>query len=528
MKNNQPVTQREIAFSEDINILSTTDPKGSVSYVNDDFVDLSGFRCEELLNKNHNVVRHPDMPPAAFQNLWDTLKARHPWMGIVKNRTKAGDHYWVNAFVTPISRDGKIVEYQSVRSKPKREEIERAETFYQHINAGKLPWLMRLPPLRFEFLLAVGLCLGIAPLAVLTLIMNHVTIFPVVGGVMAGLLIGGGLLYRWSRPVRRAINEANKVFHTDLLQWVYTGTTAESGKLSLGLKMLKTELGAMVGRVFDVSEQIKARSVALTNHSNVTFQNTQQQNNECLQLSVAMEEMDKSAAQVKDNAEAAATAANTAQQHVDEGLTVVQKSDAAIQQLASQMEESAGSIRHLAEQTSGVAEVLNVIKGIAEQTNLLALNAAIEAARAGDMGRGFAVVADEVRTLANRTQDSTVEIEKMIALLQISAKDAVETIEKSRLHAQENVELTKQTGEFLQSIANAVYGIQQMNQQIDQAAKEQSATVGQVTNTMQHLASSGEQTMEAVKESRTVSDDIDALAGIMYELARHFREVARG
>ena len=92
MKNNQPVTQREIDYSEDINILSTTNPKGSVSYVNDDFIDLSGFSCEELLHKNHNVVRHPDMPPAAFQNLWDTIKERHPWMGIVKNRTKDGDH----------------------------------------------------------------------------------------------------------------------------------------------------------------------------------------------------------------------------------------------------------------------------------------------------------------------------------------------------------------------------------------------------------------------------------------------------
>ncbi|WP_236715548.1 PAS domain-containing protein, partial [Pseudomonas sp. BMS12] len=116
MKLNLPVSQREVAVDPRANILSTTDLKGVISYVNPDFIAISGFSEAELLGRSHNLVRHPDMPPAAFEHLWQTLKARRSWMGLVKNRCKNGDHYWVSAFATPVVRDGKVVEYQSVRT----------------------------------------------------------------------------------------------------------------------------------------------------------------------------------------------------------------------------------------------------------------------------------------------------------------------------------------------------------------------------------------------------------------------------
>ena len=137
MKKNLPVTGVEEDYPESINILSTTDPKGMIRYVNDDFIKLSGFNEDELLNHNHNIVRHPDMPPAAFADLWDNIKQEQPWMGIVKNRCKNGNHYWVNAYVSPIIRDGKIVEYQSVRRKPSREQINRADALYGQLNEGQ-------------------------------------------------------------------------------------------------------------------------------------------------------------------------------------------------------------------------------------------------------------------------------------------------------------------------------------------------------------------------------------------------------
>ena len=137
MKINEPVTGREIPLEEDTQIVSKTDLKGIITYVNRDFVEVSGFSEQELLGRNHNIVRHPDMPAAAFQDLWDTVRAGRPWTGIVKNRAKNGDHYWVKANVTPVYRNGRIHEYMSVRTRPARQEIQSAEALYEQLNRGQ-------------------------------------------------------------------------------------------------------------------------------------------------------------------------------------------------------------------------------------------------------------------------------------------------------------------------------------------------------------------------------------------------------
>ncbi|HEC18817.1 MAG TPA: PAS domain-containing protein, partial [Gammaproteobacteria bacterium] len=155
MKKNLPVTGKEKSYSDHIKIISTTTPKGILDSINEDFIYTSGFSEEELLGKSHNVVRHPDMPPAAFDDLWKTIKAGKPWMGIVKNRCKNGDHYWVDAYVTPIFQGGEITGYQSVRVKPEREYVYRAEKVYKRLNAGK-PIAGRLASLGVVPRLALG------------------------------------------------------------------------------------------------------------------------------------------------------------------------------------------------------------------------------------------------------------------------------------------------------------------------------------------------------------------------------------
>lgn len=136
MKINHPVTDRQVHMREGGVIVSKTNLKGAITYVNQDFIDISGFAEIELMGKNHNIVRHPDMPPAAFQDLWDTIKLGKPWMGIVKNRCKNGDYYWVEANVTPVYVDGRITEYMSVRKIPTAQQIEAAEVLYRQVNAG--------------------------------------------------------------------------------------------------------------------------------------------------------------------------------------------------------------------------------------------------------------------------------------------------------------------------------------------------------------------------------------------------------
>ncbi|WP_241674688.1 methyl-accepting chemotaxis protein [Candidatus Methylobacter oryzae] len=118
-------------------LVTRTDLKGVITYANDEFVAISGFSRDEIIGAEHNIVRHPDMPPAAFEDLWKTLRALRPWNGIVKNRTKSGDYYWVDANVMPVFKNGKVHEYLSVRRAPSREKIEQAEALYQKINANQ-------------------------------------------------------------------------------------------------------------------------------------------------------------------------------------------------------------------------------------------------------------------------------------------------------------------------------------------------------------------------------------------------------
>lgn len=137
MKINLPVTNQEIQMKKGQILISRTDLKGIITYANDEFVDISGYSRDELMGKNHNIVRHPDMPAAAFEDLWLTLKALNPWQGIVKNRAKAGGYYWVEANVLPVFKNGKVHEYLSVRRPPSRDKIEQAEQLYRLLNDNK-------------------------------------------------------------------------------------------------------------------------------------------------------------------------------------------------------------------------------------------------------------------------------------------------------------------------------------------------------------------------------------------------------
>ncbi|RZQ53322.1 hypothetical protein C1E23_09595 [Pseudoalteromonas phenolica] len=134
MRNNQPITANQKTFSSNIKLISVTDLHGNITECNEHFVQVSGFSREELIGQPHNLVRHPDMPELAFRTMWTELKQGKPWMGIVKNRCKNGDFYWVNAYVTPVTENGKVVGYESVRSVPNADAVKRAEAIYNAVN----------------------------------------------------------------------------------------------------------------------------------------------------------------------------------------------------------------------------------------------------------------------------------------------------------------------------------------------------------------------------------------------------------
>lgn len=131
MRINQPVTQQPIDFPESATLMSVTDADSHITYANEAFVEVSGYTVDELLGQPHNLVRHPDMPPEAFADMWRTMKGGDPWTGLVKNRSKTGDHYWVRANAAPIMQNNAIVGYISVRTKPSVDEVRGAEALYR-------------------------------------------------------------------------------------------------------------------------------------------------------------------------------------------------------------------------------------------------------------------------------------------------------------------------------------------------------------------------------------------------------------
>lgn len=499
MKKNLPVTNRENDYPASQRIVSTTDLKGIIGYVNDDFLSIAGFSEEELIGKNHNIVRHPDMPPAAYKDMWDTLKSDRPWMGIVKNRCKNGDHYWVDAFVTQIKENGQTVGYQSVRLKPLRKYVETAEKLYKEVWNGTPAWKTFLanitPKLTGSIILTQVVALVVATLvgAAMSSMGWMAGIIGLIAGLVAGV-VGANIV---ATPWRDAAVEASGIFSNGIAQHVYTGRADELGQLQLAIKMLQSQLETVVWRIGDAAGNLENSALQAVEVSRRTNEDMDRQAKEIEMVATAMNEMTATVHDVASNASHTAEATRVAEQEVQTGKAVVHESITTIGQLAKRVEEAVAVIAKLAQDSEQIGSVVEVIRGIAEQTNLLALNAAIEAARAGEQGRGFAVVADEVRTLASRTQTSTDEIQDMIQKLQDAAGSAVGVMEQGQQAARTSVEQASHAGESLESITRAVDTITAMTTQIATAAEEQSAVAEEINRNVVNISSLAAGTHEA-------------------------------
>tara|TARA_R110001583_G_scaffold40778_5_gene130109 strand:+ start:938 stop:2824 length:1887 start_codon:yes stop_codon:yes gene_type:complete len=256
-------------------------------------------------------------------------------------------------------------------------------------------------------------------------------------------------------------------------------TGKETGIYQAVLKMvghLKTTISDINATSADVGEsstQIRESAKAVT----VT---AEQQMDRLEQTASAMNEMTVTVTEVARNAQQASTAANDAKQHSQHGMSVVSEMNNDINALVSGIDEVGEVIKNLALQTDNIGSILDVIKGVAEQTNLLALNAAIEAARAGEQGRGFAVVADEVRNLANRTQQSTNEIQQVITNLQAEAGRSVTLMQSNAISAEATATKSHEANQALEAINRSVEEIQDMNNQIATAAEQQTVVAEEI------------------------------------------------
>jgi methyl-accepting chemotaxis protein/aerotaxis receptor len=542
MRTNLPVTTVEYPITDQTLIVSRTDLKGRLSYFNDEFVAAAGFTEAELMGQPHNIIRHPDMPPEAFENLWDTLKAGKPWVGAVKNRRKNGDFYWVLATASPIRENGQVTGYTSIRTKLPADQRAEAEQVYAALRQKKAHGykidagivrrrslldnftlfngtlearLITLIAVQAMFFVGVGVLAQFGPAA------NGIVLAAsLLGAVLAGL-IGVQALRAINGPMRHLIGEMLNISEGKLDNRVFVARDDEIGRALRNLQTLQTlvrfdrqelkatELRSAAQRKADmvrladgfegaVGEIIETVSSAATEleASAGTLTSTAVRANELSTMVAAASE------EASTNVQSVASATEEMSSSVNEISRQVQASARMANEAVDQARTTNDRVGELSKAAARIGDVVELINTIAGQTNLLALNATIEAARAGEAGRGFAVVASEVKALAEQTAKATGEIGQQIAGIQAATQESVNAIreisgtierlsEISSTIAAAVEEQGAATQEISRNVQQAALGTQQVSSNItdvQRGAGETGSASSQVLSAAQSLA----------------------------------------
>ncbi|MEO9275394.1 methyl-accepting chemotaxis protein [Marinomonas sp. 5E14-1] len=301
----------------------------------------------------------------------------------------------------------------------------------------------------------------------------------------------------------------------DLTQRLEVHTNDDIGQIALGINRFIEQLQVMMKEVRNASEQLSGRVVKIHEKSEENSVVLSQHATETEQIVAAVEELSSSAAEVADNSMSAASSANEAKENSSSANERLTQAQAKISTLAEEILQAAENVKKMDNETNNIQSIVEVIGGIAEQTNLLALNASIEAARAGEQGRGFAVVADEVRALANRTQDSTTEIDQALGGLQKEAGSVVIAIAETKNTCETTVEVAESVSQILQTLSGHIIEINNMNAEISSSSSEQSKVIQTISENItelhgmvEKLSTIGNGQHEEVRHISTINDKL--------------------
>lgn len=345
------------------------------------------------------------------------------------------------------------------------------------------------------------------------------TLLALIFGALAAVIITRQI----TRPLQDTLMVVDRIASGDLSQTLVVTRRDEIGVLQQGIQRMGATLRDLIGGIRDSVTQIASAAEELSAVTEQTSAGVNSQKVETDQVATAMHEMSATVQEVARNAEQASVAASAADQQARDGDKVVGEAIAQIEKLATEVGRSTHAMTVLEQESDKIGKVMDVIKAVAQQTNLLALNAAIEAARAGEAGRGFAVVADEVRGLAQRTQQSTEEIEGLVAGLQNGTRQVSDIMLSSRNLTDSSVALTRKAGSSLNSITQTVSNIQAMNQQIAAAAEQQSSVAEEISRSILNVRDVSEQTAAASEETAASSVELARLGNQLQMLVSHFK-----
>ncbi|MYN38178.1 PAS domain-containing protein [Duganella sp. FT109W] len=507
MRVNSPVTSNEYVMDDGKTIVSSTDLQGNINYANPYFIEVSGFTEEELMGAPQNIVRHPDMPVEAFADLWATIKDGMPWTGLVKNRCKNGDFYWVLANVTPVIENGKPVGYLSVRTKPSREQVRETDAAYREIKNGN-PRKLRIvkgravstgvlaqlkalttTSLSAQIGAATALLVGVlGVLALMLLVMDDATAAKAhgwLGGAaivaMLGMLAFGRNLYvNVALPLRQATKAARMMAGGDLTATIDIQRDDEVGQLLAALRQTNINLHSIIGDVRANFDQISLATDEIADGNMDLSGRTESQASSLQQTASSMEQLTATVQQSATNVASANELAERAREVATQGGSIV-----------SQVVTTMGDI---SASSNKILDIIGLIDGIAFQTNILALNAAVEAARAGEQGRGFAVVASEVRGLAQRSATA--------------AKEIKELIDTSIQKVQAGTTLTNNAGVTMNQVIESVCRVSQVMGEISNSTREQSSGIGQVNEAVIKIDDITQQNAALVEQAAAAAGNL--------------------
>lgn len=504
MRLNSPVTNTEFVVSDTQTIISTTDLKGNITYANPYFIEASGFTEAELIGAPQNILRHPDMPAVAFADMWSSIKSGLPWTGIVKNRRKNGDFYWVQANVTPVMENGAAIGYMSVRTKPTRDQIAAASALYQkaangarlRLKQGRLvrPGLLGVVTEALRFSTRTKVAMVSCLLLALTAFMAGISLFSAdaaawskwLGAAALGevLLIGGFwsfLAFKILRPLRAAAVISQRMGGGDMTATIETDRTDEIGQLLRSMRQMNIVFRSIIGDVRDSFDQMQETTRGLAAGNQDLSTRTDSQAAALEETAASMEEVSSVVQQNADRSKEGDTLARSALATAEKGGKIMQKVVSTISDISA----SSGKI----------SEIVVIINGIAQQTNLLALNAAVEAARAGEAGRGFAVVASEVRALAQRCAVAATEIKGLV--------------DTSTTTVGVGATLARDAGATMKEIIAAVNQVTVLVNDVATASVEQSSGISQINQAVTEMDAVTQQNANLVDEANKTTSGLE-------------------
>ncbi|WP_321788306.1 methyl-accepting chemotaxis protein [Paraburkholderia sp. J94] len=514
MRSNLPVTNSEYQFADSGMLVSATDLNSLIQYCNPAFIEVSGYTRDELVGQPHNLIRHPDMPPAAFADMWATIKGGRSWSALVKNRRKNGDFYWVRANVTPIVERGATVGYLSVRTKPSRDEVRDAEVLYADWRAGRatnrflchgelrrrglggmLDAMLRLDDDKRSVLYSIAGV--IIPVLAGLCSADHIT-----AGLGVAVLAGMGAsgIGNW-RLVRRAELDlkaiaqiAGRLAAGDLDVPVPQQGHGAVGQVLRGMTQLKVSLTAIVS---DVRRQIEHLKLATREIASGNMDLSRRTELQAASLEETAASLEQLTAGVKSNTQSA--------QHANE---IVGNAQATTQGGHDAIQATEQTMHAISRSSSQIAAIVTTIDSIAFQTNILALNAAVEAARAGETGRGFAVVAGEVRGLAQRCATAAKEIKSIV--------------ESNVMAAREGNESVARAASQMTAILEVMTRMQAIMNEVTLASTEQSQGIDSINDSVLSLDDATQQNAALVEQGAATAQSLSVQADVLDEAIRIF------